>query len=107
MPKVTIIQPTKPDDSGKIRAAAYCRVSTNTADQHHSYTVQMEYYTRLFENSTTELLVGIYADEGISGGMTSSVCSGIAEKERSTVSIPSRSAGSPGTPKTVCYISES
>ena len=39
MPKVTIIQPTKPDDSGKIRAAAYCRVSTNTADQHHSYTV--------------------------------------------------------------------
>ena len=67
MPKVTIIQPTKPDDSGKIRAAAYCRVSTNTADQHHSYTVQMEYYTRLFENSTTELLVGIYADEGISG----------------------------------------
>ena len=67
MPKVTIIQPTKPDDSGKIRAAAYCRVSTNTADQHHSYTMQMEYYTRLFENSTTELLVGIYADEGISG----------------------------------------
>ena len=67
MPKVTIIQPIKPDDSGLIRVAAYCRVSTNTADQHNSYTVQMEYYTHRFEASTTELLVGIYADEGISG----------------------------------------
>lgn len=67
MPKITIIQPTKPDDSGKIRVAAYCRVSTNTADQHNSYTVQTEYYTHRFAVSDTEILVGIYADEGISG----------------------------------------
>lgn len=67
MPKITIIQPTKPDDSGKIRVAAYCRVSTNTVDQHNSYTVQTEYYTHRFAVSDTEILVGIYADEGISG----------------------------------------
>lgn len=62
MPKVTIIQPTKPDDSGKIRVAAYCRVSTNTADQHNSYAAQTEYYTHRFAVSDTEILVGIYAD---------------------------------------------
>ncbi len=67
MPKITIIQPTLPDDSGKIRVAAYCRVSTNTVDQHNSYTVQTEYYTHRFAVSDTEILVGIYADEGISG----------------------------------------
>ena len=70
MAKVTIIQPTKTDESGKIRAAAYCRVSTNTADQHNSYTVQMEYYTHKFEGSATEILVGIYADEGVTGTST-------------------------------------
>lgn len=67
MPKVTIIQPTKPDDSGKIRVAAYCRVSTNSADQHHSYTAQMNYYQSKFQYSDTEILVDLYADEGVSG----------------------------------------
>lgn len=67
MPKVTIIPPTRPDSTGKIRVAAYCRVSTNSADQHNSYSVQVNYYTHKFEHSDTEVLVDIYADEGITG----------------------------------------
>lgn len=67
MPKVTVIGPTKLDSTDKIRVAAYCRVSTGSERQHNSYMVQMEYYTHKFEGSDTEILVDIYADEGVSG----------------------------------------
>ena len=67
MPKVTMIPPTKQDISGKIRVAAYCRVSTSSAEQHNSFVVQTEYYQNKFQNSDTEILVEIYADEGESG----------------------------------------
>ena len=67
MPKVTMIPPVRPDTSGKIRAAAYCRVSTSSAEQHNSFVVQTEYYRNKFQNSDTEILVEIYADEGESG----------------------------------------
>lgn len=68
MPTVTIIKPTIETDSDrKIRAAAYCRVSSSSDDQINSYMAQMTYYTHKFENSETETLVDLYADEGISG----------------------------------------
>ncbi|MEE5994392.1 MAG: recombinase family protein [Oscillospiraceae bacterium] len=67
MPKVTMIPPTKQDISGKIRVAAYCRVSTSSAEQHNSFVVQTEYYQNKFQNSDTKILVKIYADEGESG----------------------------------------
>ncbi len=68
MAKVTIIQPTKDDSSiQKLRCAAYCRVSSSSEDQLHSYAVQVKYYSEVFNGSETEELVDIYADEGITG----------------------------------------
>ncbi len=68
MPTVTIIKPIiETESDSKIRAAAYCRVSSSSDDQINSYMAQMTYYTHKFENSETEILVDLYADEGISG----------------------------------------
>lgn len=65
---VTIIKPIIENENGvKLRVAAYCRVSSDSADQLNSYMAQMTYYSSKFENSKTEILVDLYADEGISG----------------------------------------
>ena len=68
MAKVTRIEPTI-DTSlvRKLRCAAYCRVSSSSEDQLHSYAAQMKYYSEVFNGSDTEELVDIYADEGITG----------------------------------------
>ena len=47
--------------------AAYCRVSTDHKDQVNSYEAQVRYFSGLYNNSETEQLVDIYADDGISG----------------------------------------
>ena len=67
MPIITIIQPTAKQETVKLKVAAYCRVSSSSDDQLNSYMVQMTYYSHKFENSETEILVDLYADEGISG----------------------------------------
>lgn len=68
MAKVTVIETVSQDNSGeKIRVAAYCRISKNLTEQQNSYQVQLAYYSHKFENSETEILVDLYADEGISG----------------------------------------
>ena len=68
MPTVTVIQPTiAAEQNQKIRCAAYCRVSSNSEDQINSFIAQTRYYEKAFENSETEQLVDIYADEGITG----------------------------------------
>ncbi len=68
MPTVTVIQPTIQEQAGtKIRAAAYCRVSSSSDDQLNSYAAQVTYYSSKFENSATEILADLYADEGITG----------------------------------------
>ena len=54
----------------KIRTAAYCRVSSDSADQLHSFSAQVRYYTRLIGDNECMELVDIYADEGISGTKT-------------------------------------
>ena len=68
MPTVTVIQPTITEEQNtKIRCAAYCRVSSDSEDQLNSFMAQTRYYEKAFENSETEQLVDIYADEGITG----------------------------------------
>jgi len=68
MPKVTIINANSETvNNGKLRCAAYCRVSSSSEDQLNSYAAQIRYYSGVFENSETEELVDIYADEGITG----------------------------------------
>lgn len=52
---------------GKLRVAAYCRVSTNDEDQLNSYRSQVTYYTELIKKENDWLFAGIYADEGITG----------------------------------------
>ena len=63
---VTVIPPraVRPDT---LRVAAYCRVSSDSADQLHSYAAQIRYYTDLIQNHDGWDLVDVYADEGITG----------------------------------------
>lgn len=68
MSNVTIINAnTENAQKEKLRCAAYCRVSSSSEDQLNSYAAQIRYYSGVFENSETEELVDIYADEGITG----------------------------------------
>ena len=68
MPTVTVIQPTITEEQNtKIRCAAYCRVSSDSEDQLNSFMAQTRYYSQVFEDSETEELFDIYADEGITG----------------------------------------
>ena len=55
-----------------IRTAAYCRVSSNSDDQLHSFAAQVKHYTTAFKNDEKVELVDIYADEGITGTKTAS-----------------------------------
>lgn len=50
--------------------AAYCRVSTDQAEQLSSYEAQVNYYTNFINNSSEYEMVKVYADEGISGTNT-------------------------------------
>ena len=65
---VTVIQPTiAAEQEQKIRVAAYCRVSSYSADQLNSFMAQMRYYENFLADSETETLVSVYADEGVTG----------------------------------------
>ena len=50
-----------------MRVAAYCRVSTDSEDQLHSYRSQVQYYTDLIEKNKEWVMTEIYADEAITG----------------------------------------
>ena len=66
MATVKMIAPTaqKPQ---VLRVAAYCRVSSDSADQLHSYAAQIRAYTDLIREHDGWELVDIYADEGLTG----------------------------------------
>ena len=66
---ITTIEPSLPK-ARKIRTAAYCRVSSDSTDQLHSFASQVRYYTRIIGDSGGMELVDIYADEGITGTKT-------------------------------------
>ncbi len=51
----------------RMRVAAYCRVSTDSADQLNSYKSQVTYYTDLIKKKKEWVLADIYADEAITG----------------------------------------
>lgn len=53
--------------NGKLRVAAYCRVSTLNEEQELSFETQKNYYTQLLTSSEDKVLAGIYADHGLSG----------------------------------------
>ena len=63
---VTVIPPSerKPDT---LRVAAYCRVSSDSSDQLHSYASQIRKYTEEIGQHKDWELVDIYADEGLTG----------------------------------------
>lgn len=62
------INSTKNEEvSSKVKVAAYCRVSTDQEEQLNSFENQKEYYTRYIKSKPMYEMVGIYADEGISG----------------------------------------
>ena len=59
--------PTVQITAKKIRLAPYCRVSSDSADQLHSFAAQIRYYSDFTNKHSEYELVDIYADEGITG----------------------------------------
>lgn len=55
----------------KMRAAAYCRVSTDKDDQINSLFSQRKYFAEYITNHNEWILIDVYYDEGISGTQTS------------------------------------
>ena len=51
----------------KLRAAAYCRVSSEKDEQLTSYQRQLRYYSQYLDEQAEYINCGIYADEGITG----------------------------------------
>ncbi|HEY9161000.1 MAG TPA: recombinase family protein [Desulfomonilia bacterium] len=68
---VQIINPVKQQVIRQLQpkklVCAYCRVSTDSREQHNSFSVQMEYYKTFIEKQEDWEFVGIYADEARSG----------------------------------------
>ena len=50
-----------------LRVAAYCRVSSDSSDQLHSYAAQIRNYTNEISKHDGWQLVDVYADEGLTG----------------------------------------
>lgn len=69
MATVTVISPVTGKPVEHKRVAAYCRVSTNSADQQNSYNTQVRYYTRYIKSRTEWTLVDIFADEAVIIGL--------------------------------------
>ena len=65
---VTVIPPSekKPDT---LRVAAYCRVSSDSSDQLHSYASQIRKYTEEISHHQGWELVDIYADGPVKIGL--------------------------------------
>ena len=63
---MTVI-PAKTELLHRIRIVAYCRVSTDSVEQKHSYDMQKQYFSNLYRNKPDCELVDIYADLGLSG----------------------------------------
>lgn len=52
---------------GKLKVAAYARVSTEKDNQTNSLIAQKEHYTKLIKDNEEWEFAGLFADEGISG----------------------------------------
>lgn len=58
---------SSPHMGKKLKVCAYCRVSSNSADQLNSYATQVRYYTKAIQSHADWEFVDIFADEGITG----------------------------------------
>ena len=58
---------SNPHIGKKLKTCAYCRVSTNSADQLNSYSAQVKHYTKAIQSRSDWDFVDIFADEGITG----------------------------------------
>lgn len=67
MPVAKLIVPTTKQEIPKLRVAAYCRVSSNSADQRNSFATQERVYRKQITENPDWELVDIFADEGLSG----------------------------------------
>ena len=54
-------------NQGKLRVAAYARVSTDKDEQEDSFERQVEYYTRFIQNNENWTFTKVYSDPGVSG----------------------------------------
>ena len=66
-PRLITIPATPQEQTRKLRVAAYARVSSDSADQMHSYAAQNAYFAKLITGNPNWELADIYADQGISG----------------------------------------
>lgn len=66
-PTVIKIEAAKKSQDLRLRVAAYTRVSTDSEDQLNSFAVQNHYYSEKIAKKHEWKMVGIYADEGITG----------------------------------------
>lgn len=64
---VTEITAEKKKSDFPIRLAAYCRVSSSSEDQLHSFAAQIRYYKDYEKKNPQYKLIDIYADEGLTG----------------------------------------
>lgn len=68
---IKIIRPVKQQVTQQLqlkkRVCAYCRVSTDSREQHNSFEVQMNYYKDFIENHEDWEFAGVYADDARSG----------------------------------------
>lgn len=67
MPTIRTILPQNCKETPLLRVAAYCRVSSDSDDQLHSFGAQTQYYMKMIDENPLWTLVDIYADEGITG----------------------------------------
>ena len=66
MATVKVIPPREKEPV-TLRVAAYCRVSSDSSDQKHSYATQIRAYTEEISKHDGWELVDVYADEGLTG----------------------------------------
>lgn len=65
VPHVITIPVAEQSGPQRLRVAAYCRVSSDSADQLNSFAAQNAYYTALINGNPDWELVDIYADRGM------------------------------------------
>lgn len=71
MRKIIQITPSMPQLQRKKRVAAYVRVSMESERLMHSLSAQVSYYSELIQKNPEWVYAGVYADEGITGTLTS------------------------------------
>ncbi len=66
----TVTELTAPKKAERlIRLAPYCRVSSDSEDQQHSFAAQVKYYTEYTSSHPEYALVDIYADAAVIIGL--------------------------------------